>query len=48
MKYINLTYKNRLLIIRQSPCNNEILINNMIDSHNRLAKEYKRERDMRR
>ena len=40
--------KNGLLIIRQIPCNSKILINNMIDSCNRLVKKCKRERDMRR
>ena len=48
MKYTNSMCENGLLIIRQIPCNSKILINNMIDSCNRLVKEYKRERDMRR
>ena len=48
MKYTNLICKNRLLIIRQIPCNSKILINDLIDSCNRLVKECKREKDMRR
>ena len=39
---------NSLLIIKQISCNSKALINNLIDSCNWLATEYKRERDMRR
>ena len=38
MKYVNLVYENELLIIQQAQFNNEILINNLIDSYNRLAR----------
>ena len=48
MKYANLIYENGLLIIRQVQCNSETLINDIIDTCNRLAKECKREKDMRR
>ena len=47
IKYTDLIYENSLLIIRQTPCNSKILINNIIDLYDRLVKEYKRERDMR-
>ena len=37
MKYANLVYENGLLIIQQTQFNNKILINNLIDSYDRLA-----------
>ena len=48
IRYANLICDNILLIIKQILFNSKILINNLIDSHKRLAKEYKIEKDMRR
>ena len=48
MKYTNLICKNSLLIIKQTLCNSETLINDMIDSCNKLVKECKREYNIRR
>ena len=48
MKYANLVYKNGLIIIYQTQFNNEILINNLMNSYDRLAREYKIEKEMHR
>ena len=48
IEYTTLTFKNRLLIIKQIINNSEKLINDLVDVYDRLAKEYKREYDIRR
>ena len=48
MRYEFLSYKNRLLKVISIPCNSKVLINNFIDSHNRLVKLYEHERYLRR
>ena len=46
MRYANLVYENEILIIQQTQFNNKTLINNLIDSYNRLVREYKIEKEM--
>ena len=48
MRYANLVYENRILTIQQTQFNNETLINNLIDSYDRLVQEYNIEREMHR
>ena len=48
MKYMILTFENRLFIIKQTSCNSEILINDLMDLHNRLSKACKYRQDSRR
>ena len=40
MRCTMLVYKNGLLKVRQTPCNSEVLINDLIATCDRLAKAY--------
>jgi len=48
MEYVTLIFKNSLLMIKHMIYNSEKLINDLVDSCNQLAKEYKEEHNMRR
>ena len=48
IRYGFLSYENRLLKFIPALCNSEILINNLMDSFDRLAKLYEHEKYLRR
>ena len=48
MKHTIMVYENRLLMVTQIPHNSEVLISDLIDICNRLARAYQQEKDLQR